>query len=216
MDADEAGRPARGTVQHHAGSRPRTAAGPGRGAAAAGAARLSLGRGVLERRRRTGAARPRARRHPADRGSVRAQRRPRLSSDWHSLPPPRWRWPSSSRAKRSAWRGLRPSRNCICARSGGSAERRPHGKPRHRAGADKARAPEPASGAAARRAAGPCRRHHRRRRHDPARRARTDDAARPGGAPAGRRRPRSASRSSPRSARARWSTCCSCSWPRCG
>ena len=89
------------------------------------------------------------------------------------------------RARRSGWRGLRQSRNCICA------------PPKCLLSDDRAasraivrdlletRAPEPATGARPRRAAGPCRRHHRRRRHDPARRARIDDAARSGGAPAG-------------------------------
>ena len=47
--------------------------------------------------------------------------------------PPRWRSPSSSRARRSGWRGSPRSRSCICARAEVLAQRRPRGKPRHRA-----------------------------------------------------------------------------------
>ncbi len=107
-------------------------------------------------------------------------------------------------------------RKAASARDRGSAERRSQRKPRHRPGADKTCASEPASGAGPRRAAGPCRRYHRRRRHDPAGRARIDDAARSGGAPPGVVGGAARSRSSPRSARALWSTCFLCSWPRCG
>ena len=95
-------------------------------------------------------------------------------------------------------------------------ERRSRGEPENRAGADPAGAAEPASGPCPRHAAGPCQRHHRRRRHDPAGGARADDAARPGSAPAGVGGSATRLARHRRQSRARWSTCCSCSPPRCG
>ena len=133
---------------------------------------------------RTGAARARAWRHQSDRGSVRAQREPRLSRAGVCLR----RRAGACRRRRA--RGARAGaaggdRKTASARRRRAAERRPRREPGHRAGSAEARAPEPATGACARHAARPCRRHHRRRRHDQAGRARIDDAARSGGAPAG-------------------------------
>ena len=168
----------------HAGSRPVAAAGPDRCAAGPGAARLSLGHAVLGRRRRAGAARARARHRQSDRGSVCAQRKPRLPRA--GLRDCRRAGADGRDRARSVRAGAaRDHRETASARRRGAAQRRPRGEPGHRRRPAQAGAPEPAAGACPRRAGKPCRRHHRRRRHDQARRARIDDAARSGGAPAG-------------------------------
>ena len=113
-----------------AGSRPAAVAGPDRGAARARAARFSLGHGVLERGRRAGAARPRARRHPPDRGLSRAARASAISG---------WRLPRciAGARRRHHPRSARAGATCghrtaAPARRRRAAQRRSRREPRHR------------------------------------------------------------------------------------
>ena len=149
------------------------------------AARLSLGRAVLDRAGRAGAAR-----HSGSASSIwsRTCSRAAKASAFSD-----WRLPLLAAlalvviVAREAFglARLATIEKLHRARRRCAAQRRSRGKPRHRAGPAQDRARQPATGAGAHRAAGPCRRHHRRRRPDPAGRARTDDAARSGGAPPG-------------------------------
>ena len=115
MDPDDTSRPSRGTVHVTPEADPALLPVPVEAPLVPGSAAFAGARCSGPRVGGLVAARPRARRDPPDRGPVRAQREPRLSSDWPLPPPPRWRWRSSSRAKRSDWRGWRRSKNCICA-----------------------------------------------------------------------------------------------------
>ena len=90
IDADDTARPARGTVQITPEAEPALLPVPVE-APILKPRGLRWGARVLDRRRRTGAARARAQRRQFDRGFVRAQREPGHARDWRSPSPPRWR-----------------------------------------------------------------------------------------------------------------------------
>ena len=153
MDPDDAGRPSRGTVHITPEADPALLPVADRGADRAGAARFPLGRAVLDRGRRAGAARRSglASTHLIEDLFARSEG---LGFLGLALPsPPRWRWSSSIAREAFGLARLATIEKLHLRAAAVLAERRPRREPGHRAGPAQDRASESATGARPRHAA---------------------------------------------------------------